>query len=102
MIKRLGVDTYFYKCDVTDIDSVKKTAESVRQDLGEVDILVNNAGIMNVKEFKDLSETDIRRTMDVNVMAHFWVCFTTYLHNSIHYHLLITCTYDVIQHTVTL
>ncbi len=34
---------------------------------------MNNAGIMICKEFLELSETDIRRTMDVNIMAHFWV-----------------------------
>ena len=72
-IKKLGIESFSYKCDVTSIDSVKKTAEGIRQDLGEVDILVNNAGIMNVKKFMDLTETDIRRTMEINTLAHFWV-----------------------------
>jgi len=37
-----------------------------------VDILVNNAGVIAAKSLVDLSENEIRRTMDVNVMAHFW------------------------------
>ncbi len=74
LIKKLGVETNSYKCDVTNIDSVKKTAEGIRQDLGEVDILVNNAGIVNVKDIMDLTETEIRRTIDVNLTSHFWVC----------------------------
>ncbi len=72
-IRSLGGEAYSYKCDVTDIDSVKKTAEGIRQDMGEVDILVNNAGIMNVKEIMDLTERDIRRTIDINTTSHFWV-----------------------------
>ena len=34
---------------------------------------VNNAGIMICKDFLSLSETDIRRTMEINAISHFWV-----------------------------
>jgi all-trans-retinol dehydrogenase (NAD+) len=39
---------------------------------GHVDILVNNAGIVSGKSFLSISDESIERTMQVNVMAHFW------------------------------
>ena len=60
-------------CDITKPAAVKETAKKVRQELGEVDILVNNAGIMICKDLLSLTEKEIRLTMEVNTMAHFWV-----------------------------
>lgn len=38
-------------------------------------MLFNNAGIAIVKRILDLSEEEIRRTLDVNLTSHFWVCY---------------------------
>ena len=57
----------------SDKGSVAQTAERVFADVGPVDILINNAGIVSGKLLTDLTEDNIRRTFDVNVMAHFWV-----------------------------
>lgn len=45
----------------------------VKRDVGEVDILVNNAGIVTGKKFLECKDELIQKTMDVNIMAHFWV-----------------------------
>ena len=45
----------------------------VKQDVGQIDILVNNAGIVTGKKFLDCSDSMIQKTMDVNIIAHFWV-----------------------------
>lgn len=58
-----------YRVDVSDIDAVKKTAKSVKQDCGTVDVLINNAGIIVGKYFNDHTTTDIDRTIDINVTA---------------------------------
>ena len=41
--------------------------------LFQVSILVNNAGIVIGKKFMETPDHLLIRTMDVNVMAHFWV-----------------------------
>ena len=47
----------------------------VIEDVGEIDILVNNAGIVTGKPFLESEDSSIRKTMQVNSMAHFWVSF---------------------------
>ena len=62
-----------YTCDVSREDDVAETARQVRADLGDVDVIVNNAGCCSCRHLVELSHSEIRRTFDVNVFAHFWV-----------------------------
>lgn len=50
-----------------------KTAEKVREEVGDVTILVNNAGILPCRPLKDHSPELIEKIFSVNVFAHFWV-----------------------------
>lgn len=59
----------------------------INVDLGPVDILVNNAGLMPVKPFRGIDTDGVRRVMDVNVLAHFWVNFDFSGSNSIVRHI---------------
>jgi all-trans-retinol dehydrogenase (NAD+) len=61
-----------YCCDVADREMVYRTAEKVQSEVGNVDILVNNAGIVNGKPFLECTDDELRRTVEVNVLAHFW------------------------------
>lgn len=65
-----AVDTY--ACDLSDRESVKATAAATLSQSGPVDILINNAGIVSGKDVLDISDADIERTFDVNVLALFW------------------------------
>lgn len=69
---RVTVQVKGYACNVSDADQVKRMAEKVRADVGDVDILVNNAGIVSGKTLLQLTEDQIRRTFAVNTLAHFW------------------------------
>ena len=62
-----------YVCDVSKCEDVKEVSEKVRREVGDIDILVNNAGILNGGALLAMAEKDIRRTMDINTMALFWV-----------------------------
>lgn len=62
-----------YRCDVTNVDDVANMAARVRREVGDVDILVNNAGVLVVKNILELSDDEIRRTMNVNAVSQFWV-----------------------------
>ena len=50
-----------------------ETASKVKLDVGDVDILVNNAGVVTGKDFFSCSDSEIEKTMNVNLMAHYWV-----------------------------
>ena len=71
-IRAAGGKVSLYHCNVADREMVYATAEKVRRDVGKVDILVNNAGIVNGKPFLDCSDEELRRTMEVNILSHFW------------------------------
>ena len=74
LIQERGGEVHAYQCDVSDNEEVTRTAKLSRRDVGaNVDILINNAGVMPCKELLDLSEEEIRRTIGVNTLAHFWV-----------------------------
>lgn len=58
--------------DVCNKELVLSEAQSVLKDYGKVDILVNNAGVVAGRPFMELTERDIHRTFDVNVISQFW------------------------------
>lgn len=61
-------------CDVTDRTAVFALIERARHEVGApVSILVNNAGIMPCRPLLEQTESEIRRTFDVNVTAHLWL-----------------------------
>ncbi|KAH8927453.1 retinal short-chain dehydrogenase/reductase [Atractiella rhizophila] len=65
-------DVYFFKCDIGKKEEVDRVAEEIRKELGDPTILINNAGVVQGKSLLDLSENEIKKTFDVNVLAHFW------------------------------
>ena len=59
--------------DITDKSKVNEAAQKVfNQYQDGIDILINNAGIVVGKSVLNLSERQIRKCFDVNVIAHFW------------------------------
>lgn len=68
-----GGKAYGYPCDVRDATAVYRTANQVREEVGDVEVLVNNAGVVSGERLLDIPDDMIRRTFDVNVLALFWV-----------------------------
>lgn len=62
-----------YRVDVTDMTLVSETAQSVLKESGNVDVVINNAGIIVGKYFRDHSEEDILRSMNINAIAPMFV-----------------------------
>lgn len=63
---------YAYTCNVANRAEVMETAAKVQKEVGSVTILVNNAGIMPCHLFLEQAVDEIERTMNINIMAHFW------------------------------
>ncbi|XP_057330326.1 short-chain dehydrogenase/reductase family 16C member 6-like [Microplitis mediator] len=73
-IMKLGATTaYAYQCDVSDREEVVKVSNRVKSEVGHPTILINNAGIMPCQKFLDYSPETIKKIMDINVLAHFWI-----------------------------
>jgi all-trans-retinol dehydrogenase (NAD+) len=72
-VQASGGEAFARRCDVTDVEDVRAAIAESREALGgDITILVNNAGVVAGKTILKESESGIRRTMNVNVMAHFW------------------------------
>lgn len=61
-----------YVCDVTNRDQVAEIVEKVRSELGEVTMLLHCCGVPSPRALIH-DPPEIRRTMDVSVLSHFWV-----------------------------
>ncbi|XP_073998094.1 epidermal retinol dehydrogenase 2-like isoform X2 [Rhodnius prolixus] len=55
-------------CDITDRRKVAELVKLVKP----VDVLINNAGIVSSADIMEVSDENIERMMNVNVMAQFW------------------------------
>lgn len=71
-IKEFNGKAYVYHCDVSNEKCVEETSDKVKRDVGQVSILINNAGMVNCRELLHLSCQQIRRTLEVNTLSHFW------------------------------
>ncbi|XP_050397408.1 protein dhs-3 isoform X2 [Patella vulgata] len=89
-IRKRGGKVMAYSVDLTDRHEIYKAANEVKKDVGQIDILVNNAGVVTGKKFLDCPDDLVIRTMDVNIMAHFWTakCFLPGMIERNHGHLV--------------
>jgi all-trans-retinol dehydrogenase (NAD+) len=71
-ISKAGNKVTIYHCDVSDREFVYSTAGKVRNEVGKVDILINNAGVVSGRPFLECTDQQLGRTMEVNILAHFW------------------------------
>lgn len=61
-----------FLCDVSDRQQVAEGAAIARKAHGPVHILVNNAGIVSGKKILDNPEAMMKKTLDVNTLAHLY------------------------------
>jgi gluconate 5-dehydrogenase len=68
-----GIPVHGYVCDVTDEEAVNATAAKIEKEVGVVDILVNNAGVIKRIPMVDMSASDFRQVIDVDLTSAFVV-----------------------------
>ncbi|MGH0054079.1 MAG: gluconate 5-dehydrogenase, partial [Sphaerochaetaceae bacterium] len=71
--KEAGIDAKGYVCDVTDEQAVVETTKKITAELGAVDILVNNAGIIRRVPMHEMSASEWRKVIDIDLNAPFIV-----------------------------
>ena len=68
-----GIDAKGYVCDVTDEDAVMALVKKIEEEVGIIDILVNNAGIIRRIPMIEMSASEFRKVIDVDLNAPFIV-----------------------------
>ncbi len=68
-IKKAGGEAIMVKADVSKKADVERLFKETVKAFGTVDILVNNAGVSTPKPFLELTEEDVRKVFDANVLS---------------------------------
>ncbi len=68
-IKALGGSAHFLRCDVTSEEDLSAAASWLDQNWGGVDVVVNNAGVAAAGAIDDMSITDWKWIVDVNLLG---------------------------------
>jgi NAD(P)-dependent dehydrogenase (short-subunit alcohol dehydrogenase family) len=71
---KMGAESLFITCDVSDEMQVKACIKKVGDQYGRVDVLVNNAGVVLVKPFDQITWEEFKHTVDINLGGHFLLC----------------------------
>ncbi len=66
-----NIDAKGYVCDVTDQDAVESMIKQIESEVGVIDILINNAGIIKRIPMHEMSASEFRQVIDVNLNAPF-------------------------------
>jgi gluconate 5-dehydrogenase len=69
IFKKEGLDVFVLKFDVTDEADVDRGITLIEKTTGAVDILVNNAGIIKRIPILDMSISDFKQVIDVDLVA---------------------------------
>ena len=70
-LAKAGCSVIIYKADITKRDEVDKMVDYVIGTFGNIDVLVNNAGISEYKLFVDISQQELERMLNVNILGTF-------------------------------
>jgi short-subunit dehydrogenase len=62
----------FYKCDISNPQSVKQLRDQIKKDIGPVTVLINNAAVAAMGSLLDLTESAITNSVNVNLLGPFW------------------------------
>lgn len=71
--QELGIAAHGYVCDVTDEQGIQELVATIKKDVGIIDILINNAGIIKRTPMLEMSASDFRQVIDIDLNAPFIV-----------------------------
>ena len=63
-----------FKCDLSNLDEMNTTFNKILSKYKKIDFLINNAGLSFNKEFEELKEEEIIKTINVNMAAPSLIC----------------------------
>ena len=68
----------FVHCDVSSTKAIEEAAETVHQSVGHPSILVNNAGMGNFESILDITDEQLKKIFNVNLLSH-WTATKQFL-----------------------
>src|SRR5690625_36272 len=72
-LKKKGVDSLAFKCDVTNAEDIKNVVNKTKEHFGSIDILVNNSGATWGATVEDTPHEASEKVINVNVNGTFYM-----------------------------
>lgn len=72
-IAATGVSTLSLRCDVSNADEIREAIDRAQEEFGTPLVVVNNAGVIHRALVHEMSPSEWRETLDVNLTAAFLV-----------------------------
>lgn len=69
-----GAEVFPFCADVSDYEACKELFLQAQAQFGEIDLLINDAGISHIGLFQDMTPTEWKRVMDVNLGSVMNLC----------------------------
>jgi len=79
-IRRAGGEAVADTNSVADPEGAAAIIKTALDAFGGVHILVNNAGIAHLADFDDISDSDVRKMIDVHLLGQIWMCRAIWPH----------------------
>lgn len=70
-VRAMGGEAIGFDIDVTDRPSIDRMVDGVMAKYGRIDTLVNNAGVVEDAQFKNMTEAQFDRVVDINLKGSF-------------------------------
>ena len=74
LINECGQEARTIFCDVSKLESVRKSVEESKEYFGKIDFLINNAGWDKVEPFLNSEPETWQRIIDINLLGQFHTC----------------------------
>ena len=68
-LKSKKIKFKFYKCDIKNLSSLKKTVQKIGKDFDKIDVLINNAGIIKRIDFEKITPQIFDDIINTNLRA---------------------------------
>ena len=68
-LKELNAKFKFYKCDLRNLASLRRTVDRIGKDFKKIDLLVNNSGTIKKIDFEEITPELFDNTIDINLRA---------------------------------
>ena len=71
-IEKMGGRARAYKCDIRNLEAVRKTIDDFSGEFGRFDVLINNTGITRYHNFLETTEEQYDEVLDINLKGTYF------------------------------
>jgi len=68
-----GLKVFLFAVDISTKENIDECCQKVKETVGKISIIFNNAGIGPTGNFLQLTDEQVDKTIQINLMSHLWI-----------------------------